>query len=468
MATPSIKNQLDRIDIYRKQVLSSPYANGLDIEEVAEYLSKLNLQRFASFKLSQPKLLPYVQPRGGYPTFQAQKILSEALYQAGADFIPLTIDSNTRHNAYSRAGVLLERSEEEGKNYLNGYPLINHGYYLSRELFRNIDAPISLRHGTPDARLLVEMALASGITEIEGGGIVYTMPYSEDFPIDLSLLYWQYVNRICAVYSTTERPIHRESFGPMTATMVPPVITVVVELIELLLAAEQGIKSFTVGYGQTGSISQDVATGNALRTLSRKYLDLFGFNDVKVALVYHQWMGAFPQDRNLALGLISTSALIAKLIHADKIVIKTQDEAFGIPTVQSNCDAVKLVKYILNTTMFDGHYDSSMVLEEIDLITQEADYLLDAIFNISGEVFWESVFQAIIQGYIDIPFAPHRKNANHLITQRDPDWGIRILNPGKVPISKDLLLREQMKLSSKQTINTSMTTKLIQDINIML
>jgi len=468
MATPNRKNQLDDISLYRKQVLTSPYANGLDIEEVGHFLDGINDNRFASVKLTEQKQKPFLQPRGGFPTFVSQNKLSEALYQAGADFIPLTIDSNTRHNAYSRAGVLLERSEEEGKNYLNGYPLVNHGFALSRQLYTNIDAPISLRHGTPDARLLVEIAIASGITEIEGGGLVYTLPYSEDFPIDLSLIYWQYVNRVCALYSTNKRSIHRESFGPLTATMVPPVIVIVIELIELLLAAEQGVTSFSVSFGQTGSVTQDLAIGSVLRTLAHKYLNLFAFENVKVSLVYHHWMGAFPQDRNLALGLITTSTLIAKLVNADKVVLKTQDEAFGIPTIQANCDAVRLAAYVLNKTAITGQLDSVAVLNEIDLLSSEVEYLLNAIFNIPGEVFWESVFQAVIRGYIDVPFAPHKVNANLLITQRDPKFAIRILNPGRIPISEESLCQERGMLSKNSDLNNKLVSKLLSDINIML
>ena len=103
---------------------------------------------------------------------------------------------------------------------------MSHGHELTRELYRGLDKPVSLRHGTPDARLLAEVAIASGIAEIEGGGICYCLPYSEGFPLDRCLLYWQYVDRVCALNSTPERPIHRESFGPLTATLVPPAIAV--------------------------------------------------------------------------------------------------------------------------------------------------------------------------------------------------------------------------------------------------
>ena len=117
----------------------------------------------------------------------------------GTKYAPRGINTKT-------ATQLLHRSEEEGKNYLNGYPLISHGYQLTRQLYSGLQKPVSLRHGTPDARLLAEVAMASGIAEIEGGAICYCLPYSEGFPIDRSLLYWQYVDRVCAANSTKDRP----------------------------------------------------------------------------------------------------------------------------------------------------------------------------------------------------------------------------------------------------------------------
>ncbi len=77
--------------------------------------------------------------------------------EAGVDVLPLTIDSNTRLNDYEMAKKMLALSEESDENMLNGYPLINHGYRTTREMVTHFKTPISLRHGTPDARLLVEV-----------------------------------------------------------------------------------------------------------------------------------------------------------------------------------------------------------------------------------------------------------------------------------------------------------------------
>ncbi len=472
MAEPNINARLQDIGSYRQQILSQPLAQGISSQEVHNYLASLPAGRFPKTAYKHRGSAPLIQPRGGFPTFEAQLALTKQLYQAGADFIPLTIDSCTRQNQYDTAENLLQRSEEEGKDYLNGYPLIAHGYEITRELYREIDRPISLRHGTPDARLLAEVAIASGITEIEGGGICYCLPYSEGFPLDRSLLYWQYIDRICAEYSTKDAPIHRESFGPLSATLVPPAIAITIQIIEALLAAEQGVTSFAVSFGQTGSMIQDLATAQVLRKLTRNYLDKFGFKEVQTYLVYHQWMGQFPAEKEKAAALIVGSSIISSMISADKIVVKTVNEALGVPAAEVNAEATSTVQYTLERFRYGdvlaGSLTSPLVEGEAILIESETKTILQRIFDLSGNVFWESVFRAFQLGYLDVPFSPHNDNANKLISMRDVNGSIRIHEKGNVPISDEDAKFEKSLLASKHNKSDKTYRQLLADINIMV
>ena len=468
MARPSIQARLHNIDRQRGQVLAHPLARGLKHEEVAHFLAGAPRRRFPSVVYAERGAVPLIQPRGGVPLFDDQLKLTRALSDAGADFVPLTIDSCTRHNQYDTAAQLLRRSEEEGRSLLNGYPLVCHGHELTRQLYTGLDKPVSLRHGTPDARLLVEIALASGIAEIEGGGLCYCLPYSEGFPLDRALLYWQYVDRVCALYSTPGRPIHRESFGPLSATLVPPAIAVTIEIIEALLAAEQGVMSFAVSFGQTGSFVQDVATARVLRRLARDYLDEFGFRATQLHLVYHQWMGQFPMQRERAAALIAGSALIAGVIGADKVVVKTVDEALGVPSAEVNAEAVDTVRYVLRTFSAPETVDSPTIELEAALLESEVHSILNAIFALSGDVFWESVYRAFQLGYLDLPFSPHADNANKLISMRDANRSIRILDAGNVPISATDAATERRLLESRADRSEKTYRQMLADIALMV
>ena len=468
MARPGQNPPLKDIERYRQQVLSHSRAGGIDPEEVYGYVERLTPNRFPGTAYGKRGSSPYLQPRGGFPLFSSQQALTRQLDEAGADFIPLTIDSYTRQNQYDTAAELLRRSEEEEKNYLNGYPLVCHGYELTRELYRDLEKPVSLRHGTPDARLLVEVAIASGIVEIEGGGICYCLPYSEGFPLDRSLLYWQYVDRVCAINSMPGRPIHRESFGPLSATLVPPAMVIAIEVLEALLAAEQGVTSFAVSFGQTGSIFQDIATASVLRALTREYLDKFGFASMKTFLVYHQWMGQFPPQRDKAAALIAGSALVASLIRADKVVVKTVDEALGVPDAEVNAQAVETVGYLLRVFSCAEPLTSPLVEREGRLLESEARAVLEVIFGTAGTVFWQSIFRAFQSGHLDVPFAPHSDNQNKLVSMRDMHGSIRIADPGRVPIADADAAEERRLLAASSGRADETYRQLLADINMMV
>lgn len=468
MARPGPRGRIADIERHRRQVLSHPLARGVSPDETRQHLERVPRERFPRIAYAQRGDMPCIQPRGGFPRFESQLRLTRQLSEAGADFIPLTIDSYTRQNQYETATQLLKRSEEEEKDYLNGYPLPSHGHELTRELYHDLRKPVSLRHGTPDARLLIEIAIASGIAEIEGGSICYCLPYSEGFPLDRALLYWQYVDAVCAANSTDEAPIHRESFGVLSATLVPPAIAIAVQVIEALLAAEQGVTSFAVSFGQTGSLIQDLATARVLRKLTREYLEEHGFGALRDYLVYHQWMGQFPAEREKAAALIAGSSVIASMIKADKIVVKTVDEALGVPRAEINAEAVSTVRYMLRAFGCAAPVTSPLVDREAALIESEVRSILGAVFALPGDVFWESVFRAFQLGYIDVPFSPHSDNANRLISVRDGNGSVRIVELGAVPLSEADARLERELLSSRPDQGDKTYRQLLADIYLMV
>ncbi len=446
----------------REIIVRNEYIDHFDFDEVKEFISGASKNLFISHRFKNSKEI-LVQPRGGFPTYDKVFELYKEFKDANVDVLPLTIDSNTRLNDYATAKKMLSLSEANDTDMLNGYPLVNHGYRTTRKMITHYDTPVSLRHGTPDARLLIEVALASGIFEIEGGPITYLLPYSKNFPMDKAFLYWKYVERVCAEYSKLNEPINRESFGPLSATLQPPAIVIVIQLLEMLLSLEEGVKSFSVSFSQTGSMLQDIVSSNVIKKLARHYADKFGHDDATINLVYHQWMGAFPYNREYSDSLINTSTVIASMIGADKIITKTRNEAFGIPTKEANALAVANVKYTLG--MLKGLPKVGDEEEEENL-TNEVHEILEAVFNDGADTLWRQVFNSIKNGYIDIPFSPHIINANKVITVRDKNSNIRFFKRGSVPISDKSFAFEKSKISLKD--GDRVVDKIIQDIGIML
>ena len=404
-----------------------------------------------------------VQPRGGFPTYKKQFALYEFFVDANVDVLPLTIDSNTRLNDYGTAKKMLRLSEDNDVDMLNGYPLVNHGYRTTRKMMTHFNKPVSLRHGTPDARLLIETAIASGIFEIEGGPITYLLPYSKNFPLDKAFLYWKYVERVCANYSKLNEPINRESFGPLTATLVPPCITIVIQLLEMMLSLEEGVKSFSVSFSQSGSMNQDIVMGAVIRKLSKHYAAQIDCADAAINLVYHQWMGAFPTNKDYAEQLISISTVIASMVGADKIITKTREEATGIPTKEANAKTVANTQYSLG--ILNG-LPNVVDQEEEEILTEEVHSIMEAVFNDPADTLWRKVFNSIKNGIIDVPFSPHIINHNEMITIRDAKKNIRIIERGSVPISDRCYAYERAQCDlTKDT--TSIVNDIIHDIGIM-
>lgn len=446
----------------REIILSNEYVDTFDFAEVEEFVKNASKDLFIShhFK-NQSKML--VQPRGGFPTYKKQFALYEFFVDANVDVLPLTIDSNTRLNDYATSKKMLRLSEENDVDMLNGYPLVNHGYRTTRKMITHFNKPVSLRHGTPDARLLIETAIASGIFEIEGGPITYLLPYSKNFPLDKAFLYWKYVERVCANYSKLNEPINRESFGPLTATLVPPAITIVIQLLEMLLSLEEGVKSFSVSFAQQGSMNQDIVTGAVLKKLAKYYAAQINCSDAAIHLVYHQWMGAFPTNKDYAEQLINVATVIASMVGADKIITKTREEASGIPTKEANAKTVANTQYTLG--ILNG-LPNVVDEEEEEMLTLQVKAIMEAVFNDPADTLWRKVFNSIKNGIIDVPFSPHIINHNNMITIRDAKKNIRIIKRGNVPIPDRCYAYDKAQCDlTKDT--TSIVNDIIHDIGIM-
>ena len=446
----------------REIILSNEYVDTFDFAEVAEFVKNASKELFISHHFKKKNKM-LVQPRGGFPTYKKQFALYEFFVDANVDVLPLTIDSNTRLNDYATSKKMLRLSEENDVDMLNGYPLVNHGYRTTRKMITNFNKPVSLRHGTPDARLLIETAIASGIFEIEGGPITYLLPYSKNFPLDKAFLYWKYVERVCANYSKLNEPINRESFGPLTATLVPPSITIVIQLLEMLLSLEEGVKSFSVSFAQQGSMNQDIVTGAVLKKLAKYYAEQINCGDAAIHLVYHQWMGAFPMNKDYAEQLINMATVIASMVGADKIITKTREEASGIPTKEANAKTVANTQYTLG--ILNG-LPNVVDEEEEEMLTLQVKAIMEAVFNDPADTLWRKVFNSIKNGIIDVPFSPHIINHNNMITIRDAKKNIRIIKRGNVPIPDKCYAYDKAQCDlTKDT--TSIVNDIIHDIGIM-
>ncbi len=437
----------------REEVLGQwPTGKEVNLEEAVEYLRKVPKHKSFPEKLKWAKEsgITLAQPRAGVALLDEHISLLTHLQNEGeADLLPTTIDSYTRQNKYDECEIGMKESISAGRSLLNGFPGVNHGVKGCRKVFEAVNLPLEVRHGTPDARLLSEIVHAAGWTSNEGGGISYNIPYAKNISIERSLLDWQYCDRLVGFYEEQGISINREPFGPLTGTLVPPSTSNTVAIIETLLAAEQGVKNITVGYGQCGNLIQDIAAIKALEEQVNEYLKAYGYKDVYITTVFHQWMGGFPQDEAKAFGVIAAGATTAALAGATKVIVKTPHEAIGIPTKEANAAGIKATKMALN--MFQGQkMPMSKELEtEITIIKAETKCMLDKLFELGDGDLAVGTVKGFAAGIVDVPFAPSKFNSGKMMPARDNNGAVRYLNFGNVPLNEELKNFNKSKLEER-------------------
>nr|WP_092075071.1 methylaspartate mutase subunit E [Dendrosporobacter quercicolus]NSL50038.1 methylaspartate mutase subunit E [Dendrosporobacter quercicolus DSM 1736]SDN30902.1 Glutamate mutase subunit E [Dendrosporobacter quercicolus] len=443
----------DQFYAIRGEVLNQwPTGAAVDFAEAVKYHENIPAKKHFAKQLVKAKKngRTLTQPRAGVALINEHINLLNFLRTEGeADLLPTTIDSYTRQNQYAEAENGIEESKRAGRSLLNGFPAVNHGVAGVRKVIESVNGPLQVRHGTPDARLLGEITLAGGYTAYEGGGISYNIPYAKSVSLEKTIYDWQYCDRLVGIYAEHGIEINREPFGPLTGTLVPPSVSHAVAIIEGILAAEQGVKNITLGYGQCGNLFQDIAAIKALEQLAEEYLNNHGYPDCVLTTVFHQWMGGFPQDEAKAFGVISWGAAAAALAKATKVIVKTPHEALGIPTKEANAQGLKTTRQLINMLADQPFPLSIEVQSEIDIIKAETRCILDKVYELGNGDFAQGTVAAFAAGVLDVPFAPSRYTLNKILPARDNHGAVRLFDIGNLPFTQDIIDFHQAKMNER-------------------
>lgn len=453
-------------DKERTTVVSSwPTGHDVDFKDGVRYQQALpRTKRFsAAMAAADREGRTLIQPRAGVALLEEHKALLKYL-EDSCDVLPTTIDAYTRLNRYDEAAVGIERSKAAGTSLLNGFPAVNHGLSGCRDLVESLSKPVQVRHGTPDARLLAEITMAAGFTAFEGGGISYNVPYAKRVPLEQSIRHWQYCDRLIGMYEEEGVRINREPFGPLSGTLVPPFVSHCVALIEGLLALEQGVKCLTLGYGQAGNLIQDIAAIKSLRELGHEYFQMSGYDDYELTTVFHQWMGGFPENESMAYSVICWGSATAAMAGATKVIVKTPQEAAGVPTREANRQGLEATAQMLNMLRGQCVPSGDRVDQEVALIKREVRAVMSKVMELGrGDVALGAV-RAFEAGVLDVPFAPAMCNAGRLLPIRDNEGAVRIFDPGHVPLPDDVLTFHRDTIGDRARIEQRATSfKMVVD-----
>lgn len=392
------------------------------------------------------------QPRGGFATFEMHKNLLEKLDKEGlADIVPTTTDSYTRNEQFSKAQSGLKKSEIEGRSFLNGFPIVNFGVKRCRELITAIDKPAIALTGTAMPRLTGEIAYAGGFTGYLGSAVAYTTSYTKELSIADGIKNYQYLDRLVALYQDKGVELHRRQPGFLTGTNIVPSIAILICIMDVLMAAEQGVKHYGLELGQTMHLIQDAAAIAACRELCQEYLRKCGHMDIFTPISSLHWMGAWPPDKAQASAIVVYGGFAAAVGGAHSVTTKSTSEALGIPTPEANAASLVMTRmgiYLARDIRLDDHPEYVM---EKDMICREVRPIMDKVLEMGDGDVVQGTLRAFESGIMDVPWSPSRECKSLVVPARDASGYLRILDPGEMPFPKDVMEYHESKLRDQAT-----------------
>ncbi|MGW5271495.1 methylaspartate mutase [Streptomyces sp. NPDC004044] len=364
-----------------------------------------------------------VQPRMGFAELPVMRQGLLGVRGARATSVgTVTLDSYTRVNDHDSAREALRTSAD-----LNGFPLVAHGPAATRKMLEGVageDFPVQVRHGSALPYPLFEAMVAADIDATEGGPVSYCLPYSRA-PLAEAVDAW---SRCCELLAAQDRQMHLESFGGcMLGQLCPPSLLVALSVLEALFFAEHGLHSISLSYAQQTNAGQDLEALAALRRLAGERLGELDWH-----VVLYTYMGVYPRTPVGSYRILEDSARLAIRSGTERLIVKTPAEAFRIPTVGENVDALEFAAHVAADEALNGQPEPPT---ETGLY-EEARMLVDSTLALAPTV-GQALVRAFSRGHLDVPFCLHRDNANKSRAYVDARGLLRWAEPGGMPLAID-------------------------------
>lgn len=429
-----------------------PTGAHVDFDEAVDYHKNLPMHKRLAWVMRQADAegRTLTQPRGGFGTLELQTDLMTTLDQEGlADIVPTTTDSYTRNERWDQAQHGIEESKRLGRSMLNGFPMVNYGVSDTRRLVEAINKPAVMLTGTAMPRLTGEIGYAAGYSGYLGSGIAYTLSYTKEIPIEVGIRNYQYLDRLASMYLEHGVELHRRQPGFLTGTNIPPCIAIITAVLDVLLAAAQGVRNYGLELGQTLHLIQDAAGIQVCREMCQEYLTKKGYEEAFTPVTSLHWMGAWPHDDAQCAALVAYGGTLATIGGAISVTTKSLHEAFGIPTPEANAEGLRVTRmaiYMARNIKLDGLPEYE---QEKEVIRQEVRAVIDKVLEMGdGDVALGTV-RACEAGVLDIPWSPSRSVKSNILPARDIDGYLRILNPGEMPFPKEVLDYHEERLRKR-------------------
>jgi len=414
-----------------------PTFRELDLDEMADYHRRVVGERTfaAAYRKARAGKRVLLQPRFGVATVEAQAEGMRVLEQEGqADLLTMSSDTFSRWEEFGKAADAVKKSYEAGRSLLNGFPAAVYGVAGTRRVTEATNVPVGGRGATGSPQAYNAMMLAGGATEFNGSALAFVMNVEARMEVSRAIRNTQFIDRMIGKLTERGAQPAKESSTIVSGTIVPPAVAVACGVIEVLLAAEQGVKYHCVAYPVNSSVIQDIAACRVMREFCDRYAREAGFADVEIAYAIHQWLGPFPEDKSRALARIAFDSATAVYAGVEKILFKSSEEGQGTPTNQGNVEGLRATRQGVDLARGQSFPACAELDEECEQIRTESRAILEAVFELGKGDVAVGVSRAIEQGVYEFPYSVNKWNRGKMLVCRDAGGAVRFLDAGNLPL----------------------------------
>jgi methylaspartate mutase epsilon subunit len=363
-----------------------------------------------------------VQPRMGFA--DAGRMRTGLLATRAANAVTvgtITLDSYTRVGDFAA----LRRARPVD---LNGYPIVTADRAVTSAMLAEVRTggfPVQARHGSATPEPIVEALADLSVDATEGGPVSYCLPYGR-VPLSRSVHSWAAATRRFAELSDRGLTPHLESFGGcLLGQLCPPALLVAVSVLEGIFFRRHGIRSVSLSLAQQTSEAQDLEALRALRAAADHYL-----SDMDRHVVLYAYMGVYPRTPGGAARLLASAARLAVRGGAARLIVKTEAEAYRIPTIAENVAALELSGAVAAATEPWHHPVPDTGIHA------QAVALIDAVLDLDADI-GKALIKAFAAGYLDVPYCLHADNGGRARSYVDDAGWLRWSSVGGMPIRPD-------------------------------
>jgi methylaspartate mutase epsilon subunit len=447
----------------RKEVLAM-WPTGkeiIDLDEAISYQKSLpphkNLvNRISNAKKAEQTLFHNL---AGFTTLDQQTDLLLHLQNIGqVDALFCIYDSFTRTGRFERAEEVIKECERSGKNLLNGFPIVNYGIRGNRKLVESVDRPVGAAGPAVDSRLVSEIALASGYTQLQDISFIVFETYTKTASLEEILGNFQYINRLVGYYEERGVQIAIRASSAASASnapgVAPPSLGIAGRVIGALLVATQGPKHIVLMNSSDGNIAQDVATSITGQKMAREYLDRFGFTEVELFMSNGCMGGPYPLDFDQAFSQVVYAGIVGALSGSQLVELKTFDETRAIPPKENQAKSAKGTRMMYNIMKTPGldFVNSKEVRTEIEVYERETKSIVEKVLELGDGDPLVGAVKAYEYGIMDNPVANNPRVKAKVMGVKDAHGAVRYLNCGNLPFTKDMMEFHREKIAEREKL----------------